>query len=254
MGIIYGFYCECAGCGDDHKIRYVGQTVRPLEKRTDEHFKDRRTTAFYDWKVKHGTRHIRSVVLEEKVPRAELDERETHWISELRTFTGDDNGGLNLTRGGNDNFPLTEEEHEAMRLFKRGERGSKTPRILTWEAVADIRRRYRETDDKVTDMAAEYGVSVPTVRVLLQNKTWVDPNYTYETRRKTKEYNKLPPHDIRSMRAKFIAGASHKSLAEAYGVHPGTVYRIVSNTSWYDPDYTPPSREETMARQGPRKK
>lgn len=60
-----------------------------------------------------------------------------------------------------------------------GSAGEAHPKAkLTRIQVEEIRRRYAEENILQQQLAAEYGVSKPTVAALLRNRSWYDPDYT----------------------------------------------------------------------------
>lgn len=49
---------------------------------------------------------------------------------------------------------------------------------LTWEQVAEIRKRYAQEDVQQKELAKQYGVKACTIRNILTNTTWIDPEFT----------------------------------------------------------------------------
>lgn len=70
--------------------------------------------------------------------------------------------------------PHSDESKRKMSERARGE-GSSSAK-LTWDDVREIRRRYAAGGVTQTALCREYGVSPGTMCVLLQGKTWIEPN------------------------------------------------------------------------------
>lgn len=85
----------------DGKV-YVGQTTSALTKRHIQHkcASKRNTGYFYKAVRKHGwDNFIGPIQIDEAENQAELDEKEIHWISQLKSHVSTENG-YNLTEGG----------------------------------------------------------------------------------------------------------------------------------------------------------
>lgn len=80
---------------------YIGQTVRPeirYKRHLDDAFKNDSQFPFHKALRKYGTDNFTYEVIE-KVPVAELDERETYWIAYYDSYSK----GYNATKGGEGN-------------------------------------------------------------------------------------------------------------------------------------------------------
>ena len=106
--------------------RYVGQTVR-LDKRIIQHKQGARNhnLASYNCALhrairKYGYDSFVLDILEEDIPRSELDDREKYWIKEMDSFG---ENGYNMTEGGDGNLGRTwsEEQRKDMSLKKMGQ-------------------------------------------------------------------------------------------------------------------------------------
>lgn len=102
---------------------------------------------------------------------------------------------------------------------------------LNWECVNEI----RGSSATVKELSDIYGVSVVTVREVLYNTRWYDPEYHYVSRSQAKLTMEIAS-EIR---------ASDKSigqLAEQYGVNKSVIGNVIMNKAWVDPEYAPKSR------------
>lgn len=105
--------------------QYVGQTRKTAEKRWQGHIRDsqRRVecpSEFYRSLRKHGPTHFTLAVLEECADIDELNEREQHWIAELRTMSP---RGYNLTSGGG-SWVVCDETRQKMSASQTGSANS----------------------------------------------------------------------------------------------------------------------------------
>lgn len=96
MGHIYGIKKL-----DEDRIVYVGQTTRNYKIRWQQHKQQKdRPYALYRAFDKYGIENFAPILLEE-CDNIKLNEREIYWIQYYHTFI--DDGGYNLTRGGDSN-------------------------------------------------------------------------------------------------------------------------------------------------------
>lgn len=230
-GTIYALKCtcspECRGV-----VRYVGQTILPLNRRLQRHTHRSNKLPVGDWVHCHGSRWIVCEPIEENVPRKELDARERYWIDAYGTFMGDRTGGLNLTRGGTQ--PQTDEEKALLRE-RNPLRGK-----LDWSKVREIRNAHQNTDTTHHDLAAAYGITVSTLNQVIRNKTWVDDGYEYKPRKRG-DFQRLQSSVLTGSQVEHIraSGKEPQQLADEFSVGLNTIRRVLKNETWYDPDYTP---------------
>lgn len=59
---------------------------------------------------------------------------------------------------------------------------------------------------------------------------------------------KLTWGQVRAIRARYVAGGLWSTMLEEYGVARGTMQKIARNTTWVDPNYMPPSKDEIIKR------
>lgn len=95
---------------------YVGQTVRTLEKRIDQH-KRRTESAISQAIKKYGWENFSAEVLEECETQEQLDEREIFWIAKLDCISPK---GYNLNEGGSGGrTPMAETRKKQSESAKR---------------------------------------------------------------------------------------------------------------------------------------
>lgn len=86
---------------------YIGQTVRSIKKRIQQHKKDSKFKNFVFYKAirKYGWENIKWYILEQCETKNELNEREIYWIEKEKSFINFTNSnGYNTTLGGNNGY------------------------------------------------------------------------------------------------------------------------------------------------------
>lgn len=108
-GIIYGLICPISD-----EIRYIGQTIVPLNRRLTQHKCDKRHNPHkINWinKLnKLGLLEKLKIELLEECDNELLNEREKYWIEKYK-----DNKLVNLTNGGDTNYIVNEDATERAR-------------------------------------------------------------------------------------------------------------------------------------------
>lgn len=263
-GIIYGLYCTCERCSvQPERIRYIGQTIiKPPSRRLDQHrFESRRDLAYlavHLWMRKHGEYNVEMRELEES-PRNLLNDRETFWIKEKRTFKDDSIWGLNLTRDGLGS-EITDKSRKRQQESLRATRGRKKEEMITCarpgmtseEVIQEIRTKYLE-DRHLTakEISRDYQLKdLKFIRDVLRNEQHYDPEYT-----PPETPNKAPLHEqvrrgiagdvllskwevAKEIRAVWLEKKLNaKQVGEKYNLDHTTVWHIISNRSYHDPEY-----------------
>jgi hypothetical protein len=124
---------------------------------------------------------------------------------------------------------------------KHRERRAVPKAVLTWAQVDQIRQLYGGNHMNMPTLAERYKVHISTIDLIIRGETWPDENYVPPQSRKATLTRELA-HEIRKQ---FTGGGiTMTSLAETHNVTPGTISRIISNQIWYDPEYTPPVRQQ----------
>lgn len=266
--VIYGLYCTCH---PERGIRYVGQTVQGASVRLREHLKHSRaqgTLPVYRWIRKHEY-HISYEILEEVADPLLLNDAETKWIREMRTF--EDRNGLNCDAGGSAN---------------RGERNRAAGAKLSDEQVLEIWMRLMDGDLSTAIHRDFPEVSLPVIYSIKHGRSYFSvqkplgpfrkprsdqarprgrkwsqervemmrermsgesnpmhgkrpdfPPSWHEARRKasigeSNNGSKITEEDVIEIRERAGRGEIARSIAEDYPISVATIYSIVERRSW----------------------
>jgi len=109
--------------------------------------------------------------------------------------------------------------------YAHGERRSK----LKQEQVDMMRFKYNSTNITYAELGEIYGLSKHSVRAIINNINWYDPNYK-KTRLKLKY--KLTEKNVFSIRKEHFGGETIKNLANKYNVSKSTIERVISRKTW----------------------
>lgn len=264
-GVIYGLYCACDNCKDKREwIRYVGQTVvdKP-SRRLDQHrFESRSEGAYlavHLWMRKHGEYNIKMKILEDEVPEEQLDDRETHWIAELKTFKDDENGGFNLTRDGKGSEITDKSRKRQREAFRKTRAQMKDLRVIqnfpgktAEEVVQFLRARYAEDKEYgFQEMSRDLGIpDVKFSRRIIRNEEYPDPTYTPpEKENQPSQVRKLEAgllgerlqkrwDTAREIRRVWLEGdLTSYQVGDMFGLDHTSVWHIVNNRTYPDPNY-----------------
>lgn len=241
LSVIYGLSCRCH---PEDGTRYVGQTRVGLKRRFTAHCHDARIydRPIHRWFRKHGSLNVEMTVLEVVDDTEDLDAREIHWISELDTFVRTGGNGLNMTIGGRNS--LSHPDSAASAAEKNRGEGSPLSK-LTWEDVRSIRAEHALLTRSMGSFASQYGVTESTISMIVRNVTWKDPDYEDTGKRYSKKMGGLVrkgarfnAQQISEIRSRYSDGITTlENLAVEFGCSFGMISLIVSNKSYYDPDY-----------------
>ena len=141
--------------------RYVGQTIQ-FEKRQSQHETQayNPNCASYDCAFhrairKYGIENFKLEVLEDNIPRIELDNKEKYWINEMKSFG---EGGYNLTQGGCGNLGRiwTEEMRQNISQINKGKNlghqvTEETRRKISKKNKGKSHPRSEETRKKISE-------------------------------------------------------------------------------------------------------
>lgn len=212
-GIIY-----CATFPNGKK--YVGQTTQTLGSRKSDHRNKARekyepTCKFKNAIKKYGFDDITWEILE-TVPIQDLNKKEIYYIKKLDTYINGYNSDL----------------------------GGQGRRTIPLETINKIRSTY--ANQTLKQLSETFCLNKTTIRKILKNEIYQDPQYTppesdFILRGDRVSYSKLTKKQVNIIRKKFIEGeVSCAELAKAYDVDYCTIYALLENKHWYDPDYIPP--------------
>ena len=106
---------------------------------------------------------------------------------------------------------------------QRGERNEYS--VLTDALVMDARRRAR-AGERVTALAAEYGVKYPTLSYAVLGRTWAHLDVIEDPVAGRPGGRKIPTEEIPAILAALDGGETGRSVAERYGVTPSLVSHL----------------------------
>ena len=109
---------------------YIGQTIRLLNQRINEHVYDSKKSSSYFHRAirKYGIEFFRWDILCECDTRDELDKKEIFWIDKEQSYVK--NGGYNLTHGGDFNPMKYQEFRDKISVANKGRIFSHTPESI----------------------------------------------------------------------------------------------------------------------------
>jgi len=159
---MYGIIYCIENTENGHK--YIGQTIRTLERRIGEHFSSadkeyNKNRALYSAINKYGKENFISCKIDEAESQEELDTKETYWIAKENTFLGK---GYNCSAGGQ-----IEKNHHGNQ-----EIGDKLSEVLGGKEfmIFDIEGNYLRSTTSQTLFAKEIGCGVPTINNCLSER------------------------------------------------------------------------------------
>lgn len=159
-GIIYKITNKTNG------YSYIGLTTKSLERRFNRHLQDAKSGSSYVFHralMEYGEENFEKEVLENNIPRENLPEREIYWIAHYHTWIMDEQcKGYNMTRG--------------------GDFISDANRVLSDADIVEIRYLIKESNQKLTDIAKKFGVSLYAISDINTGKAWYDECINYPIR------------------------------------------------------------------------
>lgn len=266
---------------------YIGQTTKPLGTRKQGHLADskRYDTNFYRAIKKYGWDSFEWKILYDNVPINKLNAVETWSIANYDSY----HKGYNSTPGGKAN-PVC--SAETRKKISRSKTGKKRPDLvdspillrinkeeaalihkkqadsmrarssINWDIIDEVRTKYTDTYISINALAIEYAnkydISASSIKLIIKNKTWKDPDYIF-VRRKIDQSGKNNPcwgRKLTDQQRKKISGVNHgrailteldviqirtkyssghyfyKQLAKEYKVSERNIGRIVRNETW----------------------
>ncbi len=230
VGLIYSI------TNKKNKKTYIGQTIRPLQKRWYSHVyqSKHRSYPICNAIKKYGKENFFIDEIE-KCKASELDEKEKFWIKYYNSISPN---GYNLKKGGNTirgkDSPWWNKKHskktkEKMSKSHIGEKNSNT----------DLKNKDVEniifmiiSNKTIKEIAKSFNISEDIVSQIKTGKTWkhITKNYTNLLDKKTKR--KLKKEDVLSIRKLIKEGNDDKSISKIYNVSPRAIYNIRNNKTW----------------------
>jgi uncharacterized protein YjcR len=120
---------------------------------------------------------------------------------------------------------------------------------ITDKVAGEIRDEYLKQVTSLEDytydaISKKYGYSISTIRCIVKNRTWVNPDYVPPILPSQRRETEM--RIASEIRQKFASGDyTQKMLVQEYGLSRGVVSNIIQNISFRDPNYTRPSRHTT---------
>lgn len=163
-------------CGKIYKVTnningkvYIGQTVRDLDVRMERHFKDAKYNAdnfcFHRAINKYGATNFTTTILEDNIPKNQLNDREIYWIDFYHSYIKDPLcNGYNMTRGGDSMLDVI--------------------RKLSDNDILEIKQLLRETALTEEEIAIKYDISLFAVSDINIGKSWRDADAEYPIRKR----------------------------------------------------------------------
>lgn len=107
--------------------------------------------------------------------------------------------------------------------------------IFNNEQVKSIRNRYNVESIGLKELAKQYNTSIRIMSLLVQNKSYHDPEYKPSYDAKEKRNSKVTWDIVRQIRKeREETKLSHQKLAEKYGVSRQTILGICNNKTWVE--------------------
>ena len=210
MNYIYGFQNIINGKW------YIGQTIQLPEERKNQHIKsannpnDKDYDALFHQKIRqYGINNFSFTILEEIEQREELDNRERYWIAYYKAFVRDGNG-YNCTRGGQKRKD-SENYIDLRAIFQ------------TQKEIDQVIQEIANLDNKLTDIANKYNVSLSLICEINVGKKYFQNNLTYPIRPlKMKIDEEMIDFIIDLLKQNW----SNTQIAELLSIDTDIIYRI----------------------------
>lgn len=110
----------------------------------------------------------------------------------------------------------------------------------TWIEINEIREKEKR-GRSIVNLAVEYGLSTKAIVNIVKNKSWFDkgyiPSYTGSDRCESNSHAVRTWKEINEIREKYKRGKEINDLVKEYNCPKTSMYKIISNKSWYDSEY-----------------
>jgi hypothetical protein len=145
---------------------------------------------------------------------------------------------------------MDQEHKDKISIAKSGENSSTAK--MTWLQVNAAREEYKTDTISIQQLAEKYNLGLTPMRLLIFNKTWVDPNYNITEAEKILTKNtartgdrnprsKLTWDKVNEIRAymKDNPNASDLDIAQKYNMNRSSITYLRLNKTWHDPNWAP---------------
>lgn len=226
--------------------KYVGQTIKPIEKRLKEHFKsayiEKRDTYFCRAIIKYDKDNFNIICLEDNILVSELDAAEEYWIAWYETFG---KHGYNSTSGGKQGR-MSEETKKKISAAHKGvpksEEAKRNSSIAQkGKHVGSLNHFYGKKHSEET---------IKKIKKTLEGKLSGENHPFYGKKHSEESKNKisaskvgkqvgekhpnrkLTEKDVLEIRASYKDGVSKEILAKKYNVGKSAIDKIVYKQTW----------------------
>lgn len=199
------------------ELRYVGITKNSLNKRLNDHLRDKKNKHKYNWISKVGKENIEIFLIEENI--ASIDEickKEIEYISKYRK---EGNRLVNISNGGDGNFNVEFSDEHKMNISKNhaNVKGDKNPmygKTHTKESISKIKDRISQwvekggfTESQLNNLKkTRYGSSNPQA-ILIESQ-------------------------VIEIRRLYENGYTQKKISLMYNMKEPAIYKIVHRINW----------------------
>lgn len=203
--------------------RYVGQTISSLRERWRRHCHPSSNCKVLKRAIlKYGVESFEVNVLESRVPKSMLGEREQYWIEKLKTKAP---LGYNLLAGWSSTELVNASRSKTRKatlaaLAERGLPKGKSP--LTESDVREIFKRYNSGEDQ-KDIARHFVVHKSTISHIIEGKNWSHLGLV-STRRRIKAVTKTQAMEAFRLNS---LGTSSVKIGQLLGVSKGSIDRVL---------------------------
>lgn len=208
--------------------KYVGKTNN-LERRKREHRSNANNPLSKEYNYlfhkklrEYGEENFIFSILQELEDTEDINKAEQFWIEQLKTFVGDNQGGYNLTRGG--------EEIPISSLYE--------------ENIQEIKTAIKNkvSFDKIKQ---KYGISIPHISAINHGVYYREDNEMYPLCKYYKDKD-----EISYIKDLLINSSTPmKELAKQLGISYSTIKKINSGSLWKDDKTDYPLRKVSSGKQ-----
>lgn len=226
--------------------KYVGQTIKPVEKRLKEHFKaafsENRQAVICHAIRKYGRDSFSVICLQDDVAIEDLDAAEQYWVAFYDTFS---ENGYNATTGGNQCRISDETKAKISAALMGKPRSEETKKKMSESQkgvrVGTLNFFYGRTHSKET---------IEQIKETLKgqmdgkNNPFYGKRHSEESLKKMSESHigkqagekhprsKLTEKDVLEIRELIENGVNRNDLAKQYCVSKGAIAKIASRENW----------------------
>ena len=208
--------------------KYVGKTNN-LERRKREHKSNANNPLSKEYNYlfhrklrEYGEENFIFSILQKLEDSEDINKAECFWIEQLKTFVGDNQGGYNLTRGG--------EEFSSICLYE--------------ENIQEIKTAIKNkvSFDKIKQ---KYGISISYISAINHGIYYREDNETYPLCKYYKDKDEV------SYIKELLVNSSipMKELAKQLGISYSTIKKINSGSLWKDDKTDYPLRKVSSGKQ-----